>query len=295
MNCSRTRIAPTPSGFLHIGNLFSFAITAALAERTGAKVLLRIDDMDRARVKPEYVQDIFDTLRFMNIPWQEGPADAESFNASFSQLHRLQLYGKALEQLRQSGQVFACACSRAQLAAATPCNCRNIPLEQPGVSWRMRTDHKAVLQVKNISGETIPATMPPAMKDFVVRKKDGFPAYQLCSVIDDDHYRTDLIVRGQDLWDSTLAQLYLSRFMPGSSFSQTVFYHHRLLTEDAGRKLSKSAGDTSIRYLRNEGKRAEEIYGLIAGKTGLPGAQDYRQLAAPVIERALSGNERAPE
>ena len=292
MNCSRTRIAPTPSGFLHIGNIFSFAVTAALAGRTGAKVLLRIDDMDRSRVKPEYVQDIFDTLRFMNIPWQEGPADAESFNASFSQLRRMPQYEKALEQLRQSGQVFACACSRSQLAAAMPCDCKNIPLEQPGVSWRIRTDHEAVLQVKNISGQTVSTTLPPAMKEFVVRKKDGFPAYQLCSVIDDGHYNIDLIVRGQDLWDSTLAQLYLARYIPGSSFSETLFYHHPLLTEDAGRKLSKSAGDTSIRYLRNEGKRAEEIYGLIAGKMGLPAARDYRQLAAPVIERALSGNER---
>jgi glutamyl-tRNA synthetase len=295
MNCSRTRIAPTPSGFLHIGNLFSFAITAALAERTGANVLLRIDDMDRHRVKPEYVQDIFDTLHFMGIPWQEGPADAESFNASFSQLHRMELYEKALEQLRQSGQVFACACSRSQLAAAMPCSCKNIPLEQPGVSWRMRTGHEAVLQVKTISGQTISTTLPPAMKDFVVRKKDGFPAYQLCSIMDDSYYNTDLIVRGQDLWDSTLAQLYLARFIPGTSFSQNIFYHHPLLTGDAGRKLSKSGGDTSIRYLRNEGKRAEEIYSLIEDKTCLPNAQDYRQLAAPVIERALSGNERTAE
>ncbi|MBO9151266.1 glutamate--tRNA ligase family protein [Chitinophaga sp. GCM10012297] len=292
MNLSRTRIAPTPSGFLHLGNFFSFAVTAALAERTGAKTLLRIDDMDRDRVRPPYVQDIFDTLRFMGIPWQEGPMDAEDFNANFSQLHRMPLYEKALDQLAGSGRVFACACSRSQLAAAKPCACKDIPLQQPGVSWRLRTDHETVLNVQTLSGKSIQATLPLSVKDFVVKKKDGFPAYQLSSVADDDHYNVDLVVRGQDLWDSTLAQLYLSRFIPGSSFSQNTFYHHPLLTESPGRKLSKSAGDTSIHFLRNEGKHAEDICALIAGKMNLPAAHDYRGLAAHVIEHALSGNER---
>lgn len=292
MNLSRTRIAPTPSGFLHLGNVFSFAVTAALAERTGAKVLLRIDDMDRDRVRLPYLQDIFDTLHFMGIPWQEGPADADDFDKNFSQRHRLPLYEKTLEQLAGSGQVFACACSRSQLAASQPCACKDIPLQQPGVSWRLRTDHEIMLTVKTLSGKAIQTTLPLSVKDFVIKKKDGFPAYQLSSVTDDDHYQTDLIVRGQDLWDSTLAQLYLSRFIPGSSFSQNLFYHHPLLTDGPGRKLSKSAGDTSIHFLRKEGKTAEDVYALISAKMGLPEARHYLTLAAPVIEHALSGNER---
>jgi glutamyl-tRNA synthetase len=292
MNFSRTRIAPTPSGYLHLGNIFSFAVTAALAERTGAKILLRIDDLDQQRVTPDYIRDIFDTLHFLGIPWQEGPANAVDFTQHFSQLRRLPLYESALEQLRHSGQVFACACSRSRLASARPCNCRNIPLDQPGVSWRLRTDHSIPLTVQTLSGIPVQTTLPLSMKEFVVRKKDGFPAYQLSSVADDDHYHTDLIVRGQDLLDSTLAQLYLARLLPGSSFPQNVFYHHALLTDDPGRKLSKSAGDTSILYLRKEGRKPEDIYALIAGRMGLPSARHYRELAAPVIEHALSGNEQ---
>ena len=292
MNFSRTRIAPTPSGYLHLGNVFSFAVTAALAERTGAKTLLRIDDLDQQRVTQEYIRDIFGTLHYLSIPWQEGPADADDFTQHYSQLHRMPLYESTLEQLRNSGQVYACACSRSQLTAAKPCNCQNIPLDQPGVSWRLRTDHSIPLTVQTLSGIPVQTMLPLSMKEFVVRKKDGFPAYQLSSVADDDHYRADLIVRGQDLWDSTLAQLYLARLLPGSSFPNNIFFHHALLTDDPGRKLSKSAGDTSIRYLRNEGRQPEEIYALIAARMGLPSARDYRELAAPVIEHALSGNEQ---
>src|SRR5579863_8142302 len=117
---SKTRIAPTPSGFLHLGNALSFAITAAIAERTNAKILLRIDDLDRERVRKEYVQDIFDTLNFLEIPWHEGPRNFSEYETEYSQIHRLKWYQTALEQLKNSGQVFACNCSRAQIRANNP-------------------------------------------------------------------------------------------------------------------------------------------------------------------------------
>src|SRR5687768_5857036 len=111
----RTRIAPTPSGFLHLGNVLSFALTAAIARKRGARILLRIDDMDRDRVQPDYIDDIFEVLRFMGLPWEEGPKDAAEFLQRFSQQHRLPLYEAALQQLEKKGQVFACTCSRAQV------------------------------------------------------------------------------------------------------------------------------------------------------------------------------------
>src|SRR5579863_6846848 len=104
----KTRIAPTPSGFLHLGNVLSFAITAAIAEKTGAKILLRIDDLDRDRVNREYVEDIFDTLNFLQIPWDEGPRNYKEYESEYSQLYRMDLYQVALQQLKDSGQVFAC-------------------------------------------------------------------------------------------------------------------------------------------------------------------------------------------
>src|ERR1700722_17238392 len=97
---NRTRIAPTPSGYLHLGNVLSFALTAALARRTGAGILLRIDDLDRGRVSKDYVEDIFETLRFLEIPWDEGPRDFIDYQRVYTQLRRMQLYQEALQQLR---------------------------------------------------------------------------------------------------------------------------------------------------------------------------------------------------
>src|SRR4051812_36682128 len=96
----KTRIAPTPSGFLHLGNIFSFAITAALAQKTQAKIFLRIDDFDRERTNKLYIQDIFDTLNFLEIPWHEGPRNMQAYETEYSQAHRAEIYTKALQQLR---------------------------------------------------------------------------------------------------------------------------------------------------------------------------------------------------
>ncbi|GAA4901605.1 glutamate--tRNA ligase family protein [Mucilaginibacter defluvii] len=276
----RTRIAPTPSGYLHIGNALSFIITAGLAAETGAQMLLRIDDMDRARADERYVQDIFDTLGFLNIPWQEGPRDPQEFNSGWSQMLRLDKYNAALEQVRKSGQVFACNCSRSQLKglAAYPGNCRykNIPLDEPGVSWRLKTE-PATISIKTLNGY-ITEPLPVEMTDFVIRKKDGYPAYQLSSAVDDVLFNVDLIVRGQDLWASTLAQLYLAQ-ISGLPFSNVTFYHHPLLLGSDGTKLSKSAGATSIKYMREQGYSTEEVLIAIAKQTGVNETMiDWRQL-----------------
>jgi glutamyl/glutaminyl-tRNA synthetase len=287
-NFKKTRIAPTPSGFLHLGNILSFVMTAALARKTGASILLRIDDLDRARVADAYVSDIFDTLQFMGIPWDEGPADAVTFERTWSQVHRMELYRHALEQLRSAGAVFACSCSRAEVfrGAGSPavgsdgraggcpggCKDRGLSLDVSGVAWRFRTDALAEgVTVKTIDGARVDAVLPPEMRDFVVMKKDGFPAYQLTSVVDDIHYGVDLIVRGDDLWPSTLAQHCLSHPLGAAGFREITFYHHALLVGDGGGKLSKSSGDTSIRYLRQSGLGPAEIYALILRKLGIEG------------------------
>src|ERR1700741_1011573 len=111
-----TRIAPTPSGFLHIGNVMSFLITQQLAKEQGAKILLRIDDMDQDRMEEKYLQDIFETLHFMEIGWEEGPKDAEDFKKNFSQRSRMHLYNSALEELKNNKRLYACICSRQQLS-----------------------------------------------------------------------------------------------------------------------------------------------------------------------------------
>lgn len=263
---SKTRIAPTPSGFLHLGNALSFMITHSLAKKYGANILLRIDDLDRERVEKEYVEDIFDTLHFLGIQWQEGPRNYHEYEQKWSQMQRLALYNAALEQLQHGGHLFACTCSRTQVLEKSPdgsypgtCREKKLPLNTPFVSWRVRTSADAALSVKTIEGNIIHATLPHSMQDFIVRKKDGFPAYQLSSVVDDLHFGVDLIVRGQDLWDSTLAQLYLCALLHRPEFANIVFHHHPLVEAEPGKKLSKSAGDTSIRHLRLQGLSWEQV------------------------------------
>lgn len=268
---NKTRIAPTPSGFLHLGNVLSFAITTALAREAGAGILLRIDDLDRDRVNPEYINDIFDTLNFLQAPWNEGPRDAADFEQGFSQLHRLGLYNQALAQLSDAGAVYACTCSRSKLLQNAICTCRdqNISLSADNVSWRLFTDQEQTINIKTFTGDTIQATLPDEMQHFIVKRKNGYPAYQLSSVVDDLFYGIDLVVRGQDLWPSTLAQQQLATALGNKQFGQIAFYHHPLLTDEAGNKLSKSAGATSVHYLRKNGKKAANVCTLVARMAGI--------------------------
>lgn len=255
-----------------MGNVLSFSVTVALAHRVGASVFLRIDDLDRDRVERKYVEDIFDTLRFLEIPWDEGPADILAFEREYSQLHRMGIYERALNVLADSGSVFACTCSRAQLVGGVysgTCRDRGLPLDTEGANWRLRTCSSAVVRVKTWAGGEIEAVLPAEMQDFVVRKKDGFPAYQLTSLVDDVHFGVDGIVRGEDLWASTLAQQYLAGILPGmTAFREATFYHHPLLKTAEGEKLSKSAGATSIQYMRRQGMNAADIYSSIARLLG---------------------------
>jgi glutamyl/glutaminyl-tRNA synthetase len=292
MEFKKTRIAPTPSGYLHLGNILSFSLTAALAKKTGATILLRIDDLDRERVMPEYVQDIFDTLNYLELPWDEGPADAAEFFGEWSQVHRLGLYREALQRLSDSGAVFACTCSRSQVLHAGPggaypgtCRDRGLPLTMPDTSWRLRTPETVSLTYKSYpDGVIVTRLLPVSMRDPVVRKKDGFPAYQLTSPIDDLHFGIDLIVRGADLLASTLAQLYLSGVLGMPGLGDATFFHHALLRASSGEKLSKSAGDTSIRYLRGQGWKPAAIYGSIAARMGCSEpARDWKELAEQVL------------
>jgi glutamyl/glutaminyl-tRNA synthetase len=260
---------------LHLGNILSFVLTTALARKTGARVLLRIDDLDRDRVNRNYVQDIFDTLHFLDIPWDEGPGDFAAYEKEYPQLHRMEMYRQALEQLKESGDVFACTCPRTKIfhhdgsddVYTGICRRNGTPLDAENVRWRLHTTAERKLAIRTTSS-LVNATLPKAMQDFIVRRKDHFPTYQLASVLDDLYYGIDLIVRGEDLWHSTLAQHCLSFPLKQDKFRDITFYHHPLLTDSEDRKLSKSAGDTSVHYLRQQGWKAADIYSRIAGMLG---------------------------
>lgn len=283
---TKTRLAPTPSGFLHLGNILSFVITAGMASQQNASILLRIDDLDQGRLRKEYVEDIFDCLSFLEIPWHQGPRNFEEYESYWSQVHRLQLYKAALDFLRNQHLVFACNCTRSQLAQfpaqlGYPGTClhKNLPLDLPGVNWRLNTSSATDLRVNTCTGQPEHHSLPPSMQFFVVRKKDGLPAYQLSSVMDDHHFGIDMVVRGADLWPSTLAQIFLSTLLPGNRFAESAFYHHQLLKENNGEKLSKSDGAISVRYHRLKGESAATVFTGIGSLLGCRGHQkNWQQL-----------------
>jgi glutamyl/glutaminyl-tRNA synthetase len=282
---NKTRIAPTPSGFLHLGNILSFCITATLARKSHAKILLRIDDLDQPRINEAYLQDIFDILNFLEIPWDEGPRNVKEFKNSYSQSHRIKQYHEAMKQLSDDNLVFACICTRKQLNSNS-CSCfkRHIPLTEEDACWRLITADNGDLKVKNYNSETVSASLPRNMFNFIIKRKDGLPSYQLTSVIDDLLYDVDLVVRGEDLWPSTLAQHALASALQTNKFKDITFYHHPLLKESSGKKLSKSAGSTSIHYLRETGKTPAHIYSLIATMLGINQTiKNWRQLGDTII------------
>ena len=246
-----TRIAPTPSGYLHIGNLYSFVITWLIAKRAGAKILLRIDDLDSLRVRTEYIDDIFRTLEFAGLDYDLGPSGTGDFLARHSQRHRLDLYEEALQRLAENGSVFACRCSRKEILEAGTGGCAGncaddrLPLNADDAAWRFHSG-KSSASFMQPDGGTVTAEIPSAMRQTVLRKKDGHPSYQLANVVDDSFYGVDLIVRGKDLLPSTLVQIAISEALGDARFPKTAFYHHDLVTR-GGEKLSKTQNAPSVR------------------------------------------------
>ncbi|MCG7750905.1 glutamate--tRNA ligase family protein [Flavihumibacter cheonanensis] len=270
----KTRYAPTPSGYLHLGNLYSFILTATIARNTSASILLRIDDMDRDRFRQEYLQNIFKTLRFFELPYQEGPKDEVDFLKYWSQQHRLDNYTKALDELRQKGLLYPCACTRTDLqkagllsGCARDCSTK-LRLDDPGLNWRYRTPEQSQF-LQLFTGETIAYDFPVSMKDFIVRKRDGTPAYQLCSVVDDTRFGVNLVVRGVDLLESSIAQVALSHSLDNNTYATAVHFHHPLLTDKAGYKLSKSEGAESLHTLIKSSSTPSQILTLLAQRCGI--------------------------
>lgn len=261
-----TRIAPTPSGFLHIGNAFSFLLTQRLAQKQEGKILLRIDDSDADRKRPEYVQDIFDSLHWLGIEWQEGPRDPEDFENNWSQKNRVALYDEAIAKLRLHKHVFACSCSRKQLQEQIPCECRskNIPYDTPETALRLYVPEGTEVEFTDEHLGMQQVRLDETVGSFVIRRRDGIPAYQLISLIDDLHFGIDYIVRGADLLTSTAAQLFLAEKLGGNHFYTTKFFHHLLLPDEHGQKLSKSEGALSLKSMRENGMRREDILQQLA-------------------------------
>ena len=233
-----SRLAPTPSGYLHLGNAVNFMLTWLLTRQAVGTLHLRIDDLDRARLRPAYLDNIFRVIDWLGIDYDHGPSGPDDFLRHHSQLLHLPDYNRVLRRLAQVPGLV-----RASQRTRTGGDEAAVPLETPGAAWRAQVPAGTEIQFADAWQGPTRVPLGALMPDFVVHKKDGVAAYQVASIVDDLRLGTNLIVRGLDLLPSTAAQLWLAGQLSettGFNASRIQFYHHPLLTNAAGQKLSKS-------------------------------------------------------
>ncbi len=259
----RSRIAPTPSGYIHLGNAVNFLITWALVRSQGGELLLRIDDMDPARTRPEYVEEIFRSLEWLGIGWDHGPSGVEDFYRNFSIQTRKEYYRNELKTFQKTtDRLYACTCSRKEILSLNthgiyPGTCRTL-------NHTLAPEHSAlrvmVPELTNIVVDKTVVSLDKTLGDFVLWRRDDTPSYQFASLIDDRDGQIDTVVRGDDLRNSTAAQLYLAWLFDIPSFLNARFIHHPLMMYNGQRKLSKSEGDQSIKTLRESGANKALVF-----------------------------------
>ncbi len=284
----RTRHAPSPTGYLHLGHVLHMLWLYRIANELGAEILLRMEDHDQTRCKPEYENEIIEDIRWLETAL---PSVSHSSILTWRQSQRQARYQQVYQTLHKTGFVYACSCSRQDIANATgqssgelhypgTCLYKNIPVDTPQTCLRLKmpnmiqtaTDFKHGLIAQN-----------PALSggDVVIRDKAGNWTYQFCVVIDDFDQDINLIVRGDDLFSSVGRQLAIRRLLlehlhrvSGAKNSpetnQIYFIHHPLLLNEQGNKLSKRDLADSIASLRKNGVKPADIIRNICDEDLLP-------------------------
>jgi glutamyl-tRNA synthetase len=287
----RGRLAPSPTGHLHLGHARTFWTAQERAARHHGTLVLRNEDLDRARCRPEFVNAMLEDLRWFGFGWQEGP-DCGGLFAPYTQSERRSFYCAAFKKLRAWGFVYPCTCSRQDVLRALqaphdgedepvyPGTCRNpaslkfqVESYEPGsvqtepatfnlrhapkVNWRFRVPDGEV--VSFVDGWYGPQQFVAGKDfgDFVVWRHDDIPAYQLAVVVDDAAMNITEVVRGEDLLRSSARQLLLYRAL-GSPAPR--FYHCPLLKDESGHRLAKRHDALSLRSLRAHGFSPEQLH-----------------------------------
>jgi len=280
----RTRLAPSPTGALHLGNARTFLINWALAKQRGWRILLRIEDLDTPRVKPGVTDALLRTLETLGLHWDEGP---------FVQSNDLEPYSEAMHTLSKRGLVYPSAESRGEIedAAAGAISApqegaheSNFPAsrrpatfptqfapEGSEVNWRFATPGQTVEFDDGIAGlqRRFPAK---TIGDFVVWTKRGQPSYQLAVVVDDAGQGITHIVRGNDLLDSAARQMLLME--PLGIARIPAYFHVPLVRGEDGKRLAKRHGDTRVDTYLNAGVDPRRIISLLARWSGVSDAPD---------------------
>lgn len=276
------RFAPTPSGGMHLGNLMCSLLAWLSARQAGGRVVLRIEDLDVARSRLEYVRQLEHDLHLLGLTWDEGGL-TDGHPGPWCQSRRSPYYEELLTQLQVKNLVYPCFCSRAELHAANAPHasdgepvysgkCRNLTpaqaarlAEKRPPALRLRVPDETITFTDGHYGETA-QNLQQACGDFILRRSDGVFAYQLAVVADDAAMGVTQVVRGRDLLASTPRQLYLYRLL---GLTPPTFYHTPLLLTPDGRRLSKRDGDISLPSLLSRGFTPAQITGRLAFCAGL--------------------------
>jgi glutamyl-Q tRNA(Asp) synthetase len=272
-----TRFAPSPSGRLHLGHAYSAAIGHARARESGGKFRLRIEDLDQTRCRPEFVDGIYEDLAWLGIEWDEHV---------LVQSQRTAAYEAALDDLKSRGLVFACFCTRADIAqsltaphgdAATsyPGTCRNLPDDPERRATRphcWRLNSAKALELAGLpswteaDGERFTASKRD-IGDAILARKDAPASYHLSCVVDDADSGVSLVVRGADLRPSTPVQRLLQQLL---GLPEPSYLHHRLVTHEDGRRLAKRDLAPTLAAMRESGVDGPTLAAdLLAGKLPL--------------------------
>ena len=265
------RFAPSPSGRMHLGNVFSALLAWLSVRSVGGTMLLRIEDLDPARCREEYAMQIKDDLRWLGLDWDEEQTP---------QSRRTAAYAEKFDYLAAQGLLYPCYCSRDALRAASapherdgesvyPGTCRNLTdaeraKQTKKPSWRIRVPDEDFTVADGVQG-AYRVNLAHDCGDFVVRRADGVYAYQLAVVTDDFGGGVTQVVRGRDLLASAPRQVYLLRLFDADA---PQYYHVPLLIDESGRRLSKRDGDLDLGALRQTMK-PEAVIGRLAFAAGL--------------------------
>jgi glutamyl-tRNA synthetase len=275
----RGRIAPTPTGYLHVGHAATFWVAQERARAAGGKLILRVEDIDVTRCRAEFRDALIEDLRWFGLKWDEGPDIGGPFEP-YLQSERRTVHRAAWEKLRANGFIYPCTCSRRDVVSAAsaphdeneepiyPGTCRPvaaavsaaIPRDPAGVNWRFRVpDGQELSFVDQCLGRQR-ATAGVGFGDFLVWRRDDVPAYQLAVMVDDATMQITEAVRGEDLLLSTFRQ----RLLYGALNAEPPkFYHARLITDASGKRLAKRHAALSLRALRESGISPEELRGRL--------------------------------
>jgi len=276
----RSRLAPSPTGYLHLGHARTFWTAQQRARDHGGTLILRNDDLDRDRCKPEFVRAMFEDLRWFGFEWSEGPDCGGPF-APYNQSERMTHYRETLAQLIAGGCVYPCTCSRKDIQAAVtaphaaddeaiyPGTCRGNRISEivnRKSSWRFRIPDGETIAFTdgNLGPQSFVAGRD--FGDFIVWRHDDVPAYQLACVADDAAMHITEVVRGADLLVSTARQLLLYRAL---DLPAPAFFHCPLVNDENGVRLAKRHDALSLRQLREEGQCPAQIHASFPGGTGL--------------------------